>query len=78
MNGSANCVECNVLTSDYQYIEGRYYCDDHASVGRERRATLLRSKAMMGNRNAAKRSGNPARRAAALGVPVSPGGSSNG
>lgn len=64
MRGSARCVECGVLTADAEVILGWYYCDDHAPAARKQRGILANSKAMMGNQNARKRSGNPAVRAA--------------
>lgn len=60
MNGSYRCEKCGVLTSDWHFIERRYWCDEHAADGRKLRGRLANSRAMMGNRNAAKRSGNPA------------------
>ena len=63
MNGSYECEECGVLSSDWHFIVSRYWCDEHATIGRKMRGRLLQSKAAMGNRNAAKRSGNPAKRA---------------
>lgn len=63
MNASARCHECDVLTSDWQFIEHHYWCDEHAAIGRKLRGRLANSRAMMGNKNAAKRSGDPAKRA---------------
>jgi hypothetical protein len=62
VNGSYRCHECGILTDDWHFIERRYWCDEHAAEGRKLRGRLASSRAMMGNQNAAKRSGNPARR----------------
>lgn len=40
MNGSYACSVCGVLTSDWYFIEGRYWCDDHAAEGRKLRGRL--------------------------------------
>lgn len=56
MNVSYRCHSCGVLTSDYWFVAGYYWCEDHVSEGRKIRATLDRSRAMMGNQNARKKS----------------------
>lgn len=65
MNACYRCTECGQLASDWHFIERNYYCDEHAAIGRKLRGQLANSRAMMGNKNAAKRSGSPARRATA-------------
>jgi hypothetical protein len=54
MSDVYQCHECGTLVDDWYFIERHYWCEEHAAIGRKLRGRLATSRAMMGNKNAAK------------------------